>query len=1645
VGKTVTNAMVTYSAVGPNNLVFSQNFDSVTAPALPSGWSASATGVESPWVTSTASRDTSPNSAFVPDAANIGSSDLVSPPIPVPSGSAQLAFRHSYDFETGPGTDGYDGGVLEIKIGTNAFADIISAGGAFQSGAYNSTIDPAYSNPLAGRNAWSASSGGFIQTMVNLPVIASGQTIQLKWRAGSDNSNGKTGWYVDSVSISNRACLCCTSSTNNPPSLPAQSNKTVAALTTLTVTNSASDPDVPPQVLSYTLVAPPPGASISANGIITWTPSAGQAPGTNTISTIVTDNGSPALSATNSFLVVVTAANAAPLLPTQPNQTIAELTTLLITNTATDPDGPQSGLSYALLSGPAGASISATGVINWTPGEAQGPSTNTFTTKVTDSGTPPLSATNSFVVVVTEVNSAPVLPVQPNRTIAELTTLSVNNAATDSDIPANALTYTLLAAPAGVSISTAGVINWTPTEAQGPSTNTITTRVLDNGTPTLGATNSFTVVVTEVNAAPVLPAQTNRSVIELTQLIVTNTATDSDLPANILSYVLVNPPSGAIIATNGIISWTPTAAQGPGTNVLTTIVTDDGRPPLSATNSFTVFVIDTNTPPVITAQPASQTNAAGTTAIFAVGANGASLSYQWARNGTNLTDGGNISGAATATLNVGSVSSSDATSYRVVVSNPYGSVTSSVAALTVILPPAITSQPSSRTNNTGTTATFTAGVTGTSPALQWLKNGATLSNGGNVSGATSLTLTLTSVSATDAGGYALVATNIAGSVTSSVATLTVNNTNAPPTQLFADNFSRTTLAPWIADSGTWTVGNGVLSGSNPAQGYGFAYITNSWTDYSVQARIRFSSTSGTGGGIGARLNPITGSHYAAWVYPENSAAGPSVLRLIKFQDFFGAWEYKNVTEQEMALVSLPGVGTNWHTLQLSVQGNQLSVFYDSNQVASVTDVESNPYLTGAVSADMFADANPYSVFIDDVTVTALPPVLMALNDLYFIGQGNTLSVAAPGILGNDTAVSKTNFTASLLQGPSRGSVTFNSSGAFTYTPNNGVAGIDSFTYMANDGISSSRAATVNIDITPSTNLFYDDFSRTTTTNQLAPWVVGLGEWTVTNGTLLGTAALANDYSDCYIPANFSDFSIQAHFRLPSSAWACGLSGRINPATGARYVANVYPESSPLGPTPALRLIKFHDWITWSPTFTAMALVPLPSVGTATHTLKVTYQGNTIDVYYDGSLVVHTNDTGFDGIPAYTSGAAGAHMYMDAAFTATFDDVTITPISATNTPPAITRQPVSLTNNAGTTATFSVGATGTSLTYQWRKGGTNMANGGNVTGATGSALALANVASGDAGTYSVVVANSAGSVTSTPATLTVVISTNPPGQFFADDFTRPADPGALSPWIAQSGTWKISGGLLSGTAGGQGYADLYVTNSWTNYSCQAQVRFTAGSYGGGLGGYLNASSGTRYAAWIFPEGSTGGSNTLKLFKFKNWKNYSYNNATVPMAQVNLASVGTNWHTLNLAFSATQISVSYDGTQMLATTDTETTRYSSGAISVDQRTGSRADTMYVDNVLVTSTSIGGALAAPLLQIPPIVTAAPVIQSLALSDGQAVITWTANSGSTYRLQFKDSLAAPDWKDVSPDIIASGPSATATNSIDSAPQRFYRILLVQ
>jgi hypothetical protein len=167
-------------------------------------------------------------------------------------------------------------------------------------------------------------------------------------------------------------------------------------------------------------------------------------------------------------------------------------------------------------------------------------------------------------------------------------------------------------------------------------------------------------------------------------------------------------------------------------------------------------------PPAISQSPQSAFVVNGSNAVFSVVAGGtAPLSYQWRKDGSPLA------GGAT-NLTLTSVTTNDNGGYQVVVSNPYGSATSSIAMLTVVFPPSILAPPSNQTVATGSPLQLEALATGTEPlSYQWQHNGAALA------AATNANYELASVQLTNAGNYVVVVSNPYGSATSSVAAVTV--------------------------------------------------------------------------------------------------------------------------------------------------------------------------------------------------------------------------------------------------------------------------------------------------------------------------------------------------------------------------------------------------------------------------------------------------------------------------------------------------------------------------------------------------------------------------------------------------------------------------------------------------------------------------------------------------------------------------------------------------------------------------------------------------------------------------------------------------------------------------------------------------------
>src|SRR5439155_11813169 len=178
-------------------------------------------------------------------------------------------------------------------------------------------------------------------------------------------------------------------------------------------------------------------------------------------------------------------------------------------------------------------------------------------------------------------NPSPVLATIGNKTVNEGFLLSFTATATDSDA-GDVLTFPLdSAAPAAAAINGAsGAFTWTPTEAQGPGSHPITVRVTDNGECPATDFETITVMVNEVNVSPVLAPIGNKTACSVgAPFTFTVTATDADLPANVLTFSLdPGAPSGAAInASTGAFSWTPSTT---GTFPVTVRVADNGTPTL---------------------------------------------------------------------------------------------------------------------------------------------------------------------------------------------------------------------------------------------------------------------------------------------------------------------------------------------------------------------------------------------------------------------------------------------------------------------------------------------------------------------------------------------------------------------------------------------------------------------------------------------------------------------------------------------------------------------------------------------------------------------------------------------------------------------------------------------------------------------------------------------------------------------------------------------------------------------------------------------------------------------------------------------------------------------------------------------------------
>jgi len=228
-------------------------------------------------------------------------------------------------------------------------------------------------------------------------------------------------------------------------------------------------------------------------------------------------------------------------------------------------------------------------------------------------------------------------------------------------------------------------------------------------------------------------------------------------PATCSGFVLTDVENGSV-QTAATVPMVPATSDG------------------STANVFVDYTRMTLAPTIVT-QPASQSVVPDQTATFTVAAIGqATLMYQWQRSDDAGVTWYDIAGATAASYPTPPAACTDNGSrYRCVVTNPYGSVTSASATLTVNCVPVITKQPTNVTVKVGQTATFSVTATGAATLLyQWQRSNDRGKTFTNIAGANAAAYSKTVVSADNSARFRCIVQNGYGTVTSSTATLSVS-------------------------------------------------------------------------------------------------------------------------------------------------------------------------------------------------------------------------------------------------------------------------------------------------------------------------------------------------------------------------------------------------------------------------------------------------------------------------------------------------------------------------------------------------------------------------------------------------------------------------------------------------------------------------------------------------------------------------------------------------------------------------------------------------------------------------------------------------------------------------------------------------------
>jgi hypothetical protein len=786
-------------------------------------------------------------------------------------------------------------------------------------------------------------------------------------------------------------------------------------------------------------------------------------------------------------------------------------------------------------------------------------------------------------------------------------------------------------------------------------------------------------------------------------------------------------------------------------------------------------------PPAILVQPTNETAAVGGMASFTISAVGTQpLFYQWNFNGTNVLN------ATNALLTLNNLQTNQAGTYAVMVANAYGSTNSFNASLTVGTSPVITSQPTNQTVVVGGTASFNVAATSsTLLGYQWLKNGI------NVTGATSTNFSIVNVQTNDAANYSVLIVNTFGSAISSNATLTVL---APPV-IISQPTNQSVL---VSNSATFFV---TAAGTPPLyyqwsfNGTNIIAATNSLLQLT---NVQFNQSGNYQAAITNNYGSVNSSNAILTVNPPPSC-DPAPSGLV-------AWWPADGNANDI-------VSTNIGTTigGISYTNGEVGQAFVFNTTTAAVKAAASPALNVGAGAGFTVEGwiNPSD------------------NSGHPIVEWNT----GAGTYGVHfyTGISYTdNLYANIVDTSGAGHLIYTTSAVVTANVFQHVA----LTYNKSSGVATlycNGAVVVQQTIgsfTPQTTYNFYLGSRP----QTYVWAGLMDEVTLYNRALTATEIQtiysAGNSGKCPLPPTIlaqptnqtvsvggtATFNVSANGTQPLfyqwSLNGTNISSETNtsltltsvqPIQAGNYTVQVVNAGGSTNSANAVLTVNTPPGITTQPAGCTNL------VGT-TATFTVVASGSPPLIYQwkkNGININGATATNFSITNVQMSDAATYSVVITNTYGSAISSNAVLTVLA---PPSITLQPASRTNLAGTTATFTNTASGTSpLNYQWRKNGGNLNDGGNVSGSTTTNLTLANVQDADATSYTVIVTNIVGSITSSPALLVVL---DPPAVL--------SQPTNLTVTLTSNATFSViaSGSpVLSYQWNFNGTNILWATNTW----------------------------------------------------------------------------------------------------------------------------------------------------------------------------------------------------------------------------------------